>query len=51
MQSGVIKKLEEVKEKDPAAGNDYKRPSENVRRRLKSEHLSFLQRQELETTA
>ena len=29
----------------------YHKPSDKVRARLKSEHLSFLQRQDLETTA
>ena len=50
MTQGVKKKLERTEE-DEKTLTAYHRPPQNVRARLKSEHLSFLQRQELETTA
>ena len=49
MTQGVKQKLDHAGEEERI--EKYHRPPQNVRARLKSEHLSFMQRQELETTA
>ena len=49
--SALARKIGIEKEREREQDGKYRRPSANIRARLKSEHLGFLQRQELEATA